>query len=84
MGRSGVRSSLRHENEIIEWQDKQTQTPQGKLYFIIHLLKTIGRKPLQQTKASCPRLEEIEDTMDEIHLLPQREQQKGSKTMAAT
>ena len=58
--------------------------PRGKLYFINHLPKTIGRKPLQQTKASCPQLGEIADTMDQIHSLPQREQQKGAKAMAAT
>ena len=58
--------------------------PRGKLYFINHLPKMIGQKPLQQTKGSCPRLGETADTMDQIHLLPQREQQKGAKAMAAT
>ena len=84
MGRSRVRSSLRHENEKIVRQNKQTNMPQGKLYFIIHLLKMIGQKPLQQTKASYPRLGETADTMDQIHLLPPREQQKGAKATAAT
>ena len=56
--------------------------PQGQLYYVNHLFTTIGSKPLHQTKISCPRLGEIADTMDQIHLLPPREQQKGAKATA--
>ena len=52
--------------------------------FIHVLLKTIGQEPLQQTKASCLRLRRAVGTMDQIHLLPLREQQKGAKAAAAT
>ena len=58
--------------------------PQGEFYSIYHLLETISQKLLQQTKASCPQLREPADTMDQIHLLPPREQQKGAKATAAT
>ena len=58
--------------------------PQGELHFINHLPKTIGRKPLQQTKARCPQLGETTGTMDQIYLLPLRERQKGAKAAAAT
>ena len=47
--------------------------------FIHVLLKTIGQEPLQQTKASCLRLRRAVGTMDQIHLLPQGEQQKGPR-----
>ena len=47
--------------------------------MLIH--KKIGRKPLQQTKASRPRLEEIASTMDQICYIPQagNQNKKGGK-----
>ena len=43
--------SLSHENEIIVRQNKQTQTPQGKFYFIIRLLKDNRPKAVTTNKS---------------------------------
>ena len=82
--RNGVHLPLRHENEKTVRQTNNQKTPQGELRFINHLPKTIGRKPLLQTKASCPQLGETADIIDQIRLLPQREQQKGAKATTTT
>ena len=42
-----------------------------QIYFRNGFVRTIGRRPLQQTKVRCPRLGETANTMDQIHYIPQ-------------
>ena len=58
------------------------KTPPGEM--IHFLLKTVGQEPLQQTEGSCLQLGRAVGTMDQIHLPPQGEQQKGAKATTTT
>jgi hypothetical protein len=52
-----------------------------QIYFQNVFVKTICQGPLQQTRASCPRLKETASTMDQIHYIPQagNQKKKGGK-----
>ena len=78
------RSSLRHESEKNNAEKPTNENAPGLALFHQPSLYIDRLKAIHQMESSCPQLGETADTMDQIHLLPLREQQKGAKATATT